>query len=109
MLSIENGKSKTKSAPTGCRGGCLDARLGAGHVDSARSLFRVLHVKGDDIPFAQLVKHHVDESRRMKKHVLLLTFWRDETESFVGQALDCSLHRYNYVRVNKQQMFPFVE
>lgn len=81
---------KQKTAP--CEAAFLD-RLGALHVDSARTFVRFLNFEGNFVVDTEVVELDIDQSRRVEKDIFFSAFLGDESKALVGQAFDGTHHR----------------
>lgn len=66
--------------------------LDAGHFGSSRTLGALSYLEGNIIANVELVESDTRKLILVEKEVLLLSLARDESESFVRERFDCSVH-----------------
>jgi hypothetical protein len=85
-------------------------QLNALYIRGARTLVRLFGVKGNLVAFAKFGKGDADERRAVKKDILVAAVRGDETKTlFSVDALDCSVHMFEYLLINSANSDLFAE
>ena len=67
-------------------------QLYAGDVLCARTLLAVDDLEADLVANLELIERNAGKIVRVEEEVLRFVLTSDESESFLGESLDCSLH-----------------
>jgi hypothetical protein len=86
---------ETKTAPKGGVLLSISKLRDAADLDGVRAHRALSDFNADLVPLAEFVELYVDELVGVEEEVFVLALYLDETESFVGQAGDCSFLHSN--------------